>query len=260
MKSMKPYFLIIIFALFSFKSFSWGSKGHKMVAVLAQGLINKQVADSVKYYLGEMTFEEAAVWMDQVSGNPSNAYMKPMHYINVEKDKTYVKGIAGKNIMNELDIVFLWLEKKESREKTFLAIKILFHLVGDLHQPLHVGYQADRGGNEVKIIYKGNSAKGKKSNLHRVWDSEMIETDDNFQSACITQVKLFGNEEREKINKINTEEWLNESRKLLPEIYNFKDGVIDKDYIKRNTPVAVKQVSKAGIRLASVLKKYFERK
>ena len=47
--------------------------------------------------------------------------------MRIEKDKTYVKGLAGKNIMNELDIVFLWLEKKESKEKTFLAIKILFH-------------------------------------------------------------------------------------------------------------------------------------
>ncbi len=256
---MRFLIYFIIFFLCTLRSYGWGGKGHKMVATIAQSHLSKQIVDSVKYYLGDLTFEDAAVWMDQVSHQPSYAYMKTMHYINIPKDKTYVKGLDKTNIMTELDFVFLWLEKKESKDKTFLALKILFHLVGDIHQPLHVGYKEDRGGNELKVIYKGNSTKGKKSSLHKVWDSEMIETNNNFETECLTEVKHLLKTEHEKTLKIDSEQWLNESRKLIPDIYNYKDGIIGKEYIKKNTPVAVKQVSKAGLRLASVLKKYFER-
>ena len=48
---------------------------------------------------------------------------------------------------------------------------MLVHLVGDLYQPLHVGTGTDRGGNDVRILWMGNS-----SNLHRVWDSNMIDS------------------------------------------------------------------------------------
>lgn len=256
---MRFFVYFIAFIYYSAHCYGWGGRGHKMVAHIAERHLNKQITDSVKYYLADMSFEDAAVWMDQISGNPSHAYMKTMHYINIPKDKTYVKGADKANIMSELDFVLLWLEKKESKEKTFLALKILFHLVGDIHQPLHTGYKEDRGGNELKVIYKGNSIKGKKSNLHKVWDSEMIETDKNFEADCIQQIKSFSKLELEKIIKIDIEEWLNESRKLLPDIYNFKDGIIDKAYIKKHNPIVVKQVSKAGLRLAAVLHKYFKR-
>ena len=87
----------------------------------------------------------------------------------------------------------------------------------------------------------------------------MIETDNTFQAECLKQISAFSKSEKEKIMKIDMEEWLNESRKLIPEIYNFKDGIIDKEYIKRSTPIAMKQIAKAGLRLTSVLNKYFKK-
>ena len=44
------------------------------------------------------------------------------------------------------------------------------HIVGDLHQPLHVGNGKDRGGNDVKLDFFWES-----SNLHRIWDSGIID-------------------------------------------------------------------------------------
>ena len=46
----------------------------------------------------------------------------------------------------------------------------LFHLIGDLHQPLHVGFGEDKGGNTFEVQFND-----KGSNLHKVWDSEIIE-------------------------------------------------------------------------------------
>src|SRR5690554_7846576 len=53
-------------------------------------------------------------------------------------------------------------------EKEYLMI--LVHLVGDVHQPLHVGNGKDRGGNDVKVSWFGEN-----SNLHKIWDSEIID-------------------------------------------------------------------------------------
>lgn len=49
------------------------------------------------------------------------------------------------------------------------AITFLIHFIGDIHQPLHIGWKEDRGGNSVKCTFFG-----KDTNLHSVWDSGMI--------------------------------------------------------------------------------------
>ena len=50
-------------------------------------------------------------------------------------------------------------------------MKLLVHFVGDLHQPLHLGKKEDKGGNDIDILWFG-----KKSNLHRLWDSDIIDS------------------------------------------------------------------------------------
>lgn len=57
-----------------------------------------------------------------------------------------------------------------SIEEKQLALHFTVHLIGDLHQPLHTGNGTDRGGNDVKVEFFWDD-----SNLHRVWDSGMID-------------------------------------------------------------------------------------
>ena len=47
----------------------------------------------------------------------------------------------------------------------------LAHFVGDVHQPLHVGFEEDEGGNTIKVHWYR-----RKENLHHVWDNSIIET------------------------------------------------------------------------------------
>ena len=61
-------------------------------------------------------------------------------------------------------------DKNLPLEKQQYNLKMLVHLIGDLHQPLHVGGGDDQGGNNIKVDWFG-----KDSNLHRVWDSDMID-------------------------------------------------------------------------------------
>ena len=232
---------------------AWGNKGHKIVAKLAKTYLNKGVADSVQYYLGDTSFEEASVWMDEIRSDHAFDYLKPMHYVNVEKDKTYVT-VTDPNIINELDRVLKTLQGRKgiSKDEIKKNIMELFHLVGDLHQPLHAGYSGDKGGNAVDVDFLGFQ-----SNLHKVWDTNIIEEQKITVDNCVAYVNTLSAKDKKEIQVINTITWLDDSRALLANAYAFKNNTIDQNYVVNNTPVIERQLSKAGLRLASALNQVF---
>ena len=71
-----------------------------------------------------------------------------------------------------------------SLEEKKQAIKWLVHLVGDLHQPLHVGNGKDRGGNDIKVKWFGDD-----TNLHEVWDEKLFD----LQNLSYTEYAHFLN-------------------------------------------------------------------
>jgi hypothetical protein len=131
-------------------------------------------------------------------------------------------------------------------------LELLFHLVGDLHMPLHVGYGSDKGGNTVSV-----SILGRQSNLHRVWDSDIIEAKKITAEDCLKLISAYSPSELKTIRKIDVIAWMTESRALLDAVYDFKGDVIDTDYINKNAPVIAKQLARAGLRLAAVLNETF---
>src|SRR6202012_663631 len=86
-------------------------------------------------------------------------------------------------------------------------LMMLFHLVGDLHMPLHVGYSQDKGGNDVQVKYLTHP-----SNLHRVWDTEIIESENITANDCLMMINRFDKDEIAKIKEINTLDWIHEPR------------------------------------------------
>lgn len=254
MRKINFLLLFFLITLTSTESYSWGSQGHKIVAEIAYQYLDKATQDSVKKYLGDMSFQNAATWMDDMRSDPNFNYMKPWHYINVEKDKTFVKS-TDENIVNELNKTIDELQRsKANKELVNLDIKIIFHIVGDLHQPLHVGYGTDKGGNSIDVIFQG-----KKSNLHKVWDSEMIYEKKITAEECLELASKLSAEEIREIQKIDVIKWMDESRSFLANVYDFKEGIIDQNYINMNTPIIEKQLTYAGLRLANILRKTFSK-
>lgn len=233
---------------------AWGPDGHKLTAEVARAYLKKNVIDSVQKYLGSTTFEEASVWMDEVRSNPSYDYMKPWHYVNVEKDKTYV-STADWNVINVLIKAIDKLEKCRSLDKdeTAMYLRILFHLAGDIHQPLHAGYGDDKGGNDIKLKFLDKPA-----NLHRVWDEEIILNKKIDLAACLALANTFTPKQKAaELNNTSVLSWMGESRALLPQVYDFKDKSIDQAYVDRNVPVVERQIVLGGMHLAAVLNELF---
>jgi hypothetical protein len=244
------------FVLFFYPAFSWGPQGHRLVALIARSQLDHSVIETINYYLHGMSWEDAANWMDKVQGEPKYDYMKTWHYVNVEKDKAYVQN-KDNNVVNKLEYCIRMLQYKnyQTEETMNETLKLLFHLIGDIHQPLHCGYEEDQGGNDVKLYLIL-----RETNLHKLWDTDIIENKrmDIWHCAKALVGMKLTDKQRADIEKTDVISWMNESRALLPTVYSTNGKRIDQKYIDSNTPVVETQLIKAGLRLAAILNKYFK--
>ena len=233
---------------------AWGKQGHGMVAEIAFTMIDSSTKAQVQKYLGSTTIEQASTWMDEVRSDHNYDYMKTWHYVNIEKGTQYTATKDG-NIINALNNAINELEHRDklSNEDIKKNLMIVFHLTGDLHMPLHVGYEGDKGGNAVQVKYLGSQ-----SNLHRVWDTEIIESEKITTSECLAQMKHFNKGEIAALKTINVESWINEPRSLLANVYDFTDNTIDQAYVDKNKKTVEMQLLIAGIRLSAVLAEVFK--
>jgi hypothetical protein len=251
---LKVVSISIVLLLYASDAFSWGAKGHIIVAEIAKSRLSKSIIDSVDYYLEGTSWEEAACWMDEMNQDRTYEFMKPWHYVNIPKDKTYV-DTKTPNIINELDFIIAALQNRKiyTREKTGMYIKILMHLMGDLHQPLHCGYADDRGGNDLIVTFDGET-----SNLHKVWDSGLIKQKQIDEKDCFRLMKTWPAEEISTIKKASIMDCVNESRALLPKVYEVKNTVNGK-YAMASVVIIKNQLSKAGLRLEAFLELCFSK-
>jgi len=237
------------------QSYGWGNKGHAMVSEIAFSFLDNGTKARVQKVLGAMTIEEAGNWMDNLRSDHNYDYMKTWHYLNLDKGAQYVPN-TDNNIINALAKAIDALDHKSKLNDSEIKANVLivFHLVGDMTMPLHVGYGADRGGNTIQVTYEGHT-----SNLHRVWDSEIIEREKITTEDCLAFYKTMGKEEINENEKINVQDWMNEPRALLDNVYNIPAGnAIDQAYIDRNKSIVEQQLVVAGIRLAAVLQEVFK--
>jgi hypothetical protein len=252
---MKRYLLptaLVVLLAAPAKSLAWGATGHKIIAEIAFRYLDAQTRKNVLYYLNGMSIEEASNWMDQVRGDRAYDYMRPWHYADFDRGRP-ATTMTGDNIIGILNSTLRDLENpgQLSREQIRTDLLYLLHLVGDLHQPLHVGYADDRGGNEYQISFLGSS-----SNLHKAWDSEIID----YKQAGVPEILSahpLSPEQIAAIQQIDIVSWANQSRGHLDRVYSVRGHKIDEAYIATAYPIIESQLLYAGLRLAAILQKYF---
>jgi hypothetical protein len=253
MKNFLFSLLVIIAISIPLQSFAWGKKGHALVAEVAFNYLDANTKKIVLQYLDGMTIEDAATWMDDIKNDHSYDYLKSWHYTNVEKGQNIVSN-DGKNIIGALQQTIKELKnyKSLSKEEVKTKICILFHLIGDLHQPLHVGYGEDMGGNKYQINFNNRG-----TNLHSLYDSGIIEYKGLTLQQCLNS-KKYTKAELSPIEKIDVIAWANQSRSYLGTIYSTNGHTVNEAYIDKNYLIIQEQILDAGIRLSSVLKDIFK--
>ena len=239
--------------LFTNTSFGWSDEGHQIIARLAFHFLDNTTKQNIKNHLGGLSIEDAATWMDDVRDNSAYKYMAPWHYVDIEKGEDY-QTTKDPNIIYALEKVMTELGNKKilSEEQIKTDMLVLIHLIGDLHQPLHVGYPSDKGGNSVLISFKGKNAK-----LHALWDGLIIKNEHITMQTCLDMYDKYSQEYIKEIKKGNVLDWMNQSRNYLSVVYSYKYDLVTETYEEKSTVVIKKQLLAASLRLASLLEKYF---
>lgn len=146
------------------------------------------------------------------------------------------------------------LDKNAADEDKAFYLKLLIHFIGDLHQPMHVALEEDRGGNDFKLQWFYND-----TNLHSVWDSKMI---DDYGMGYLELAKnedFLTKDAIKELQKGTVIDWVNDTHKLTREVYaNVKPGDrLRYEYSYKYMNVARKQIQIAGVRLAKTLNELF---
>jgi hypothetical protein len=248
---MKKAFNAIILMLLSLTAFGWGATGHRVTGYIANKYLNKKAKKAIERILEGQSLAIASTWMDEVRSDSTYNYMSDWHWVTIPDGMTYDESVKNPNgdIIQTLERVIEELKsKKLSPQQEQEYIKILIHLVGDIHQPLHVGRGDDRGGNDIKVMWFRTD-----SNLHRIWDSDMIDDTRLSYTELAESLLPPSPEELATWQKATVRDWAKESMAYRKQIYDIGNGRLWYEYGYKNMRTVSERLHQAGIRLAGVL-------
>ena len=249
---------LIVFFIASLLSLTnWGSTGHRTLAEVASFYLTENAKNKINEILDGETIVTVSMYADDIRSD--NRYDKyyDWHFINMELDEDYEDAVPSEKgdvfiaINKCLDI--LESDSLTDSDKSFY-LKLLIHFIGDLHQPMHIGRYEDRGGNRVYVKWFGRN-----SNLHRVWDSEMINGYNMSYSELAKNLPTPENLEIE-FERDDLIDWVNETHSYTRKIYNDVsiDDNLGYEYQYQNFQIVRELILKGGMRLASVLNYLFD--
>ncbi len=253
---MRHFKLFLQIILLLNLAFSWGKTGHRTTGEVAEHFLTKKTKIEIKKILQNPSLAIASTWSDEMRSNPDFREYNPWHYANMPLNITYTnsKKSSKGDIVQAIKLSKSKLKDNDvSFEEKAFYLRYLVHLIGDIHQPLHVGRSEDRGGNDIKVKWFGDD-----SNLHRVWDTNMI---DNYQmSYTELSSHLLLSFSSENIELLSENEWIDESQNKVKIIYsNVRNGdYLGYDYIYENFDIVKIQLFTAGYRLAGTLNEVFD--
>jgi hypothetical protein len=249
--------LLILASLNPVTARAWGSEGHVQVGKLALQDLDPTASAWIQDVLGTddiAAIKKACNWPDHFGDAPGWEWSEPQHYVNIprsasqyDRERDCPDGLcvteAIKKYAAQLGNARL------DKRRQWKAFAWLCHLVGDLHQPLHAGYRDDRGGNYVKVSYRGEDI-----NLHQFWDrtliQERLESDGNWQKPALAGNYLLSGK---PWNPAETDTWTDESHRLAGEAAYPPGETIQADFAANSWLLIRQQWLKAGERLARIL-------
>jgi len=252
---MKQLLLFCLLTFLSFTCFSWGPTGHRAVGLLAEKHLSAKTKKNIAELLGQHSLAEVSTWMDEIRSDSAYNYAADWHWVTIEMGKTYDQSPKNPNgdVIAALEKIIAELKKHSiDKKKETEYLKMLVHLVGDIHMPLHVGCCDDQGGNRVKVKWFGRD-----SNLHAVWDSNMI---DETKLSYTELTGFLGEPDPASLlawQKKSVREWADESMSFRKQVYAIGEGNLGYKYSYNYFSIARQRMTQAGIRLAGILNEIY---
>jgi hypothetical protein len=248
----KIFFLFVLLLLLPQSAAAWGSIGHEVVADIAARHLNPKAQRAVQDLLGEESMASVSTWMDRIRSQPQYRYTNTWHWVTIPDGMRYddsEKKPEGDVIEATERMVAILKCDTASREDKEFALRLLIHMVGDLHQPLHVGNGLDKGGNDLQVRW------GKRgSNLHQVWDSGIFDMLVKDREEVGREISEVAPRAVRKYQRGSPADWAHECMELRPSIYTVHAGEqLGEAYAKAQWSTVAQQLQKAGVRLAWLL-------
>ncbi len=310
---MTRFALVAAMALLATKPApAWNKAGHMAVGAIAYEVLKQDSPNSLqraitllkshpsyermwKPELANVKPEErdlylfmlAGKWADEIRGNKE--FDRPQwHYINYPfkpegqpETLVPVPPLPEDNLPNAYDFNFTRVKTAPDPVEKSIGVTWLFHLIGDVHQPLHTSTlfttdwpKGDRGGTRFYVKIKEGDEKA--INLHAVWDNMILDSE-KFEDVRkvaeeLRSRKEFAREELKEAGNLKFQTWVKEESFPMAKKIGYRDGklpgsnaefsapVLPEDYLKEAKPIADRRAVLAGYRLAAVLKTLLEQK
>ncbi|XP_038712054.1 endonuclease 4-like [Tripterygium wilfordii] len=276
--------VILLLQLFP-DSQAWGDAGHYAVCKIAEEYLTKDARVAVNALLpvsAEGHLANVCSWPDDIRRTDrSYSWSTALHFVNppdstcnydYSRDCHDSAGNKGRCVTGAIYNYTTQLTSPNAVLKYNLteALMFLSHFIGDIHQPLHVGFVGDLGGNRIVVNWYDT-----KTNLHRVWDDKIIDSalEKFYNSDVETMIQA--------IQKNITDNWstswafCRSNQTVCPNLYasesisatckyaypNASAGSnLGDDYFYSRLPIVELRLAQGGVRLAAVLNNIFASK
>jgi hypothetical protein len=248
---VRPLAVLFVLAATSDLALAWGPTGHRAVGRIAERHLTPQAARAVAELLAPETLAFVGTWADEIRPEPEWAKGDPWHWVTVPDGQAYetTQKNPGGDVLEAIGRFEKTLaDRNAPRIERTQAIKWLAHLIGDLHQPLHVGRGDDRGGNETVVLWFGEP-----TNLHSVWDGRIIEQSELSFTELAELVDHATPEQVREWQRGGPLEWATESQRLREQVYTLGDRRLSYKYVHDQWPTVQRRILQAGLRLADRL-------
>jgi hypothetical protein len=256
-KIKKACLALAMIAYLPLNAGAWGMTGHRIVGQIADYYFTAKARKAVMLVLGSESPAMASNWPDFIKSDSTYNYLSSWHYVNLPG------GLDKNGVFNFLDtdkqanvyskipemIAILKNKSKTAGEKR-MAMRLLIHLVGDLHQPLHTARKEDLGGNKVNVTWFGQ-----RSNLHRVWDEGLVDYQQLSYTEYAAAINHPTKEQLVKWRQDSLKETVYESYLACNRIYAVtkSDDKLSYRYNFEFVDLLNEQLLKGGVCLAQII-------
>jgi hypothetical protein len=271
-KPVGLWILLITLMSLPMQALAFGSNAHLIVGYIAEERVCDSTRMALEPLLDGYSLAEAGLWADKIRGYSQWDYAKPWHYMNVPDGVALAdarrssKGdvlAAIQEMDRRLDDAALNNKERDIKEQA-QALRFLVHFIADIHQPLHVGRRDDLGGNKVTVRFEPAPGKRlKKSNLHRYWDSDVLNMAVENPQAYAADLMTRMPPDLADWQPGDPLDWAAESMAFRAEVYNFQMGegaapaFLDAAYRARALEILDQRLVLAGLRLAATLDAHY---
>ncbi len=250
--------LALIAGLAAAPAYAWGQQGHRIVGKLADSFLTTEARQGIASLLENESLAEASTWADFMKASPEKFWQEeasPWHYVTIPEGQTYTdvgpppEGDAITALARMRTEV---LDGALPREQRIRALRLIIHIAGDLHQPLHAGNGTDRGGNDFSVNFFGEDR-----NLHSVWDSGLIDRQQlSYTEWARWTLRSLPVERVQRWYDADPVVWVTESAAIRDTIYP-DDPRISWNYAWQHDAVLKQRLAMGGVRLAAYLNDMF---